>query len=197
MHLDNRHKTGLTRVYRQHPIFIDVNVLFSQISGSIHQVRCRNELCQLTLVIVAFLTTKVLSNISSFRDLIVFQYFADLFSTCPGLIIQCYNTQMYCVKGKWHIRRHFICGSFWSKNFVFRQQIQNSEKKPFFIVFNHFHNPHFQHLVHGQDLSCSLYAQPLKQAQENYQKYTLKDNLMIGSFSISCCNFFTSLILTT
>ena len=37
------------------------------------------------------------------------------------------------------------------------------------------YNPHLQ--VHRQDLSCSLYAQPLKQAQENYQKYTLKDNL--------------------
>ena len=43
--------------------------------------------------------------------------------------------------------------------------------------FNHFHNPHFQGLAHCQDLSCSLYALPLKQAQENYQRYTLKDNL--------------------
>ena len=43
--------------------------------------------------------------------------------------------------------------------------------------FNHFHNPHFQALVHRQDLSCALYAQPLKQAQEPYQTYTLKDNL--------------------
>ena len=32
-------------------------------------------------------------------------------------------------------------------------------------------------LVHQQGLSCSLYAQPLKEAQENYQRYTLKDNL--------------------
>ena len=43
------------------------------------------------------------------------------------------------------------------------------------FFFNQFHNPHFQ--VHHQELSCSLYAQPLKQAQENYQVYTLKDNL--------------------
>ena len=31
-----------------------------------------------------------------------------------------------------------------------------SQKK----IFNHFHNPHFQ--VHHQDLSYSLYVQPLK-----------------------------------
>ena len=36
--------------------------------------------------------------------------------------------------------------------------------------------------------SCSLYAQQLKQAQEICQRYT---------FSVSRCNFFTSLILTT
>ena len=32
-------------------------------------------------------------------------------------------------------------------------------------------------LVYQQGLSCSLYAQPLKEAQENYQRYALKDNL--------------------
>ena len=32
--------------------------------------------------------------------------------------------------------------------------------------FNHFHSPHFQGLVYRQDLSCSLYVQLLKQAQE-------------------------------
>ena len=44
-------------------------------------------------------------------------------------------------------------------------------------LFYHFHNPHFHNLVHCQDLSYSLYAQPLKQAQENYRTYTPKDNL--------------------
>ena len=47
----------------------------------------------------------------------------------------------------------------------------------FMILFNHFHNPHFHGLVHRQSLTCSPYVQPLKQAQENYQTYTLKDNL--------------------
>ena len=46
-------------------------------------------------------------------------------------------------------------------------------KRPEF--FNHFHNSHFQ--VHRQGLNCSLYAQPLKQAQEIYQTYALKDSL--------------------
>ena len=46
----------------------------------------------------------------------------------------------------------------------------------FYGSFNHFHNPHFQ--VHRQDLSSSSpYEQPLEQTQENYQVYTLKDNL--------------------
>ena len=46
------------------------------------------------------------------------------------------------------------------------------------VFFNHFHKPHFQDFqVHDQDLSCWLYAQPRKQAQENCQTYTLKDNL--------------------
>ena len=42
---------------------------------------------------------------------------------------------------------------------------------------NHFHSPNFQGLVHRQVLNYSLCAQTLKQAQENYQTYTLKDNL--------------------
>ena len=33
------------------------------------------------------------------------------------------------------------------------------------------------HNFHGQGLSCWMYAQQLKQAQENYQNFTLKDNL--------------------
>ena len=37
------------------------------------------------------------------------------------------------------------------------------------------YNPNLQ--VHRQDLSCSPYAQPLKQAHENFQTYTLKGNL--------------------
>ena len=35
------------------------------------------------------------------------------------------------------------------------------------------HNSHF----HCQDLNCLLYAQALRQVQEDYQRYTLKDNL--------------------
>ena len=45
--------------------------------------------------------------------------------------------------------------------------------------FNHFHNLPFQGLVHRQVLNYSLYAQALKQAQENYQMETLKDNLNV------------------
>ena len=39
----------------------------------------------------------------------------------------------------------------------------------------HFHNPRPQ--VHRENLRCWLHAQQLKKAQENCQKYTLKDNL--------------------
>ena len=38
-----------------------------------------------------------------------------------------------------------------------------------------FHNPRFQ--VQRHDLSCSMYARLLKQAQDNHQGYTLKNNL--------------------
>ena len=51
---------------------------------------------------------------------------------------------------------------FDQKFFVSGQQIQKVLKRSF---FNHFPNPHFQDFqVHDQDLSCWLYAQPLKQA---------------------------------
>ena len=59
------------------------------------------------------------------------------------------------------------------KIYIRSPDTKNSEKK----FFNHFHNLHFHDLVHRQDLSCSLYAQPLKQAQVNCQRHTLKDNL--------------------
>ena len=38
-----------------------------------------------------------------------------------------------------------------------------------------FHNPRPQ--VHRQNLRCWLYAQRLKQAQDNHQMYTQKDSL--------------------
>ena len=44
-------------------------------------------------------------------------------------------------------------------------------------LFNQLYNLHLKNFVHDQDLSCCLYAQQLKQAQENYQKYNLKDSL--------------------
>ena len=48
----------------------------------------------------------------------------------------------------------------------------------FMVLLNHFHNPHVHDLVHRHDLSCSMYEQPLKQAQDNHQGYTLNDNLL-------------------
>ena len=85
-------------------------------------------------------------------------------------------------------------------------KIEKIPRGSLFLVsayFNHFHKLHFN----CQDLYCRLHVQQLKQVQQNY---TLKDNLsypfdlwwldhslMIGSFSISSCNFFTSLILST
>ena len=39
----------------------------------------------------------------------------------------------------------------------------------------HFHNPRPQ--AHRQNLRCWLYAQQLKQAQDNYQTYIQKDTL--------------------
>ena len=39
----------------------------------------------------------------------------------------------------------------------------------------HFHNPYPQ--VHHQNLRCWLYAQQLRQAQDNHQTYTQNDSL--------------------
>ena len=86
-----------------------------------------------------------------------------------------------------------------NSSFLSGQQIQNILKK----FFNHLHNLHFQGLLHCQNLNCSLYAQPLKQAKKNYQRFNTRQpklaiwSLTIGSFSISYCNFLTSLILAT
>lgn len=46
-------------------------------------------------------------------------------------------------------------------------------------VFDNFCSPHFQNFVQIQDLSCWLYAQQIKQVQENCQTYTLIDNLCL------------------
>ena len=68
--------------------------------------------------------------------------------------------------------------------------------------FNHFHNPHFQ--VHSQDLGCLFTvcaatktgARKLPKVHTKRQSKLAIWSLMIGSFSIPCCNFFTYLILT-
>ena len=44
-----------------------------------------------------------------------------------------------------------------------------------FLFMLHFHNPHPQ--AHQQNLRRWLYAQQLIEEQDNYQTYTLKDNL--------------------
>ena len=59
---------------------------------------------------------------------------------------------------KWHAKDSSFC--------VFKTDTKYSKKR---------YNSHFQ--VHRQDLSCSPYAQPLKQAQENFQTYTIKGDL--------------------
>ena len=49
--------------------------------------------------------------------------------------------------------------------FVWATDTKYSEKKVF-------QSP-FQGLLHHQNLNCSLYAEPLKQAKKNYQRFTL------------------------
>ena len=50
----------------------------------------------------------------------------DFLGTSRTLVIQFYNTQFYCIEGKSSKRRKVICSSFWSKNFLCRQQIKKS-----------------------------------------------------------------------
>ena len=59
--------------------------------------------------------------------------------------------------------------TFLSKSIIFIHTLGPKQGSNFMVL----HNPYF----HGLGLGCSPYAQPLKQGQENYQRYTLKDNL--------------------
>ena len=53
-----------------------------------------------------FSTTKVLYNISGLGGLSIFKCPADYPGTCPRLFIDGHNVQFYCIKDKWHDRRH-------------------------------------------------------------------------------------------
>ena len=59
--------------------------------------------------------------------------------------------------------------TFLSKSIIFIHTLGPKQGSNFMVL----HNPY----LHGLGLGCSPYAQPLKQGQENYQRYTLKDNL--------------------
>ena len=75
-----------------HTLVIDVIVIFSLVLGPIHEVRFRNELCQLELMSVIFSTAKVLYNISHLSGAAIFQYPVHFPGTCPGLFIDSHNT---------------------------------------------------------------------------------------------------------
>ena len=70
-----------------HPFPIDVIVIFSRIPWPIHEVRFRNELCQLPLVSVIIPTTKTLYNISVLSGFAIFQCPAYFPSNCPRLFM--------------------------------------------------------------------------------------------------------------
>lgn len=57
----------------------------------------------------------------------------DFLRTSPKVVIKCYNTQFCCIKGKSSNKRKVICSSFWSKNFLCRQQIQKSRTHWFLL----------------------------------------------------------------
>lgn len=57
----------------------------------------------------------------------------DFLRTSRTLVIQFYNTQFCCIEGKSSKRRKVICSSFWSKNFLCRQQIKKKQNALLFI----------------------------------------------------------------
>ena len=94
------------KCYLIHPLFIDIIVIFSRVLRPILEVRFKNELIQLIVMSVIFSTTKVLYNISGLGGLAIFKRPADLPDTCRRFFIDGYSVQFYCIKGKWHHRRH-------------------------------------------------------------------------------------------
>ena len=74
-----------------HPFPIDVVVIFSWIPWPIHEVRFRNELCQLPLISVIIPATKVLYNISGLSGFAIFQCPAHFRSKCLRFFIDGHN----------------------------------------------------------------------------------------------------------
>ena len=66
----------------------------------------------------------------------------DFLRTSSKLVIQCYNTQFCCIKDKSRKRKKVICSSFWSKNFLCRQQIQKSRTHWFLLGTHSWRIPH-------------------------------------------------------
>ena len=150
-----------------HSFFNDVNVELWWVPWPTHSCNRSRYTTHLILLSVVFLTTMVFDNVSSFL-----LYVSALHTSLArvqgfSLMVATHNSTVLKVNGT--TEDIFICNSFKSKIFV------SSHKKE--VFFNHFHNLHFHNLVYLQDPGCALYVQPLKQPQENYQIYTLKDNL--------------------
>ena len=100
------------KYYLIHPLFIDVVVIFSRVPKPI-QVLFKNKLVQLILMSVIFSTTKMLYNISDLDGPAVLQRPVHFPSTRPELFIEGHNTELNCIKRKWHHGRHlyYISGS--------------------------------------------------------------------------------------
>ena len=108
-----------------HTLLIVVTVNFCWVLGSIHEVPHRGELVQLLLMPVIFSATKGLYNISGL--FVIFKYLTHFSGTRPKFFIDGHNTQFYCIKDKWHDRRHFIFSSFRQKIFVSSHQTHNHD----------------------------------------------------------------------
>ena len=89
------------KYYLIHPLLIDVNIVFLRMFWPIHRFCFKNEPCQLPLMSVICLTTKVSYNISGLGGLIVYKCPAHFPSACPRFFIDGRNTQIRCIKSKW------------------------------------------------------------------------------------------------
>ena len=88
-----------------HPLFIDVNVELFQVFWLIHRCNRSGYTTRLILLGVVFFTKIILTMFAVFCCTVVP---AHIPGTSPGLAIDGHNVQIYCVKSKWHNRRHFI-----------------------------------------------------------------------------------------
>ena len=99
-----------------HSFLTDVIVIFSRVLGPIHEVRFRNEPCQLSRMSIIFSTTKVLYKISSLSGFAILNALYTSLARVQdfSLIV---TTQFYYIKENGMTEDILFVVHLWSKKF--------------------------------------------------------------------------------